>query len=550
MKRQTLLLAMSTVLATACAAEYELVEGKDAQDAITDDSAPDIEVDPTSIDFGDVYAYDSTAGAPPPDESTAVVTITNVGEGDLRISDLALETGTAFTLGAISSVAVAPGGSATFTVTFAPETADEVGDTIFIESNDPDEGVVEIPLTGNGIAPRIDVSPSDYDFGTLYIGCDGEQAITISNVGNADLVVDSFEFNTASTDLDFDAMYGSNGDLPWTISPGGSVEVYVDYAPYDEYADQAYLFVNSNDPYQPQVLAAQEGLGELYGTNVDIYEQPIKGETDIIFAVDRSCSMNDDITNVQNNFGTFVTTMASLDADYHVAATVEDSGCINGSDLWIDKTFSASDAQSTITTMINLGASYGSNTERAFMLLEACLAESVDGSGSPDPGGCNYGLVRENASLNLIGVSDEPEQSVNNYSYYVSLFQSLKGNPDDVVMHAIGGDYPSGCGSASAYTGFYEATVATGGLFLSICASDWGSYLEALAEGSAADLSTFELTDWPVPETIEVRIDGVTTTVGWEYNATDNAIDFESDDVPEGGSTIEISYALYGDCDQ
>ncbi|MEC8424535.1 MAG: hypothetical protein VX000_12210, partial [Myxococcota bacterium] len=164
--------------------------------------------------------------------------------------------------------------------------------------------------------------------------------------------------------------------------------------------------------------------------------------------------------------------------------------------------------------------------------------------------GCNYGLIRDNASLNLIGVSDEPEQSINNYSYYVSLFQSLKANPDDVVMHAIGGDYPSGCGSASAYTGFYEATVATGGLFLSICASDWGAYLEALAEGSAADLSTFELTDWPVPETIEVRVDGVTTTVGWEYNPTDNAIDFESDYVPEGGSTIEISYALYGDCDQ
>ena len=87
--------------------------------------------------------------------------------------------------------------------------------------------------------------------------------------------------------------------------------------------------------------------------------------------------MNDDIENVQNNFGVFMTTMASLDADFHVAATVEDNGCINGSDLYIDNTFSASDAQATITTMINLGGSYGSNTERAFTLLEACLAEAV-----------------------------------------------------------------------------------------------------------------------------------------------------------------------------
>jgi hypothetical protein len=544
MKRFTLLLAASSVFALACN-EYELVEDKDAQDDLDEGTVPDIEVTPMTIDFGDIYAYDSAAGAPPPDESTEVVTITNVGVGNLQIASITLDdVDGPFTIGALSSPLLSAEGTATFTVTFHPETASDYGGYVLIESNDPDEGVVEVELIGAGIAPAIEVTPSSYDFGTLYIGCDGDQPLTITNVGNAELVIESFEFNTASTDLDFDDAIAENGDLPWSIAAGASLEVAVSYAPFDEYADQSYLFINSNDPYQPQYMTSQEGLGELYGTNVDIYEQPIRGETDIIFGVDRSCSMNDDIENVQNNFGVFVSTMAGLDADYHVAATVEDSGCINGSDLWIDNTFSASDAQSTITTMINLGASYGSNTERAFMLLESCLAEAVGSSG------CNWGLMRENATLNLIGVSDEPEQSVNNYSYYVSLFQSLKSNPDDVVMHAIGGDYPSGCGSASAYTGFYEATVATGGLFLSICATDWGSHLEALAEGSAADLSTFELTDWPVPETIVVRIDGVTTTVGWEYNPTDNAIDFESDYVPEGGSTIEIEYALYGDCDQ
>ncbi len=71
-------------------------------------------------------------------------------------------------------------------------------------------------------------------------------------------------------------------------------------------------------------------------------------------------------------------------------------------------------------------------------------------------------------------VSDEPEQSVNPYTYYVSLFQGMKADPDDVVIHAVAGDYPGGCGSASAGTGYYEATVATGGVFLSICASRLG----------------------------------------------------------------------------
>jgi hypothetical protein len=543
MTRNTLILASLGLFSLACN-EYELVESEDFQDDLSSDAVPDIAVNPMVLNFGQVYVDGVDA---PPAEVTEVVTVVNEGEGDLHIQDIYLSDANGpYEIGAISSVLVQPGGSAQFTVTFHPETATDSPGQVLIDSDDPDEATVEVQLMGEGIAPIISVSPTEHPFGSLYIGCEGEQPIEIENIGNAELIVDGFEYNTGSADLSFDSSdaEAAFGELPWSLQPEEVATVHVTYHPYDEYADSAYLFVDSNDPYTPRVMATQEGTGELYGTNADLYEQPLKGMTDIIFAVDRSCSMDDDIAAVQSNFGVFTTTMASLDADFHVAASVEDNGCINGSDLYIDNTFSASDASDTITTMINYGLSYGSNTERAFMMLESTLAEAVDS------GGCNDGLLRDDATLNLVGVSDEPEQSVNNYSYYVSLFQSLKSDPDDVIFHAIGGDYPSGCGSASAYTGFYEATVATGGLFLSICATDWGSHLEALAEGSTADLSSFELTDWPVSETISVRIDGITTTVGWEYNATDNAIDFDSDYVPEGGSTIEIEYALYGDCDE
>jgi hypothetical protein len=356
-------------------------------------------------------------------------------------------------------------------------------------------------------------------------------------------VVSQVEFNTASLDLTHDLNEATNGALPWSLAPNEEKQITVANLPYDELQDLAYLVVDSNDPYNTSEIAIVEGSGELYGDLEDVYEQPVKGLTDIIFAVDRSCSMYDDIENVQNNFDVFVDTMDALDADYHVAATVEDNGCINGSDLFIDKDFDPADAKATITTMINLGGSYGSNTERGFMLLESCLANTGTGD-------CNDGLIRDEATLNLVGVSDEPEQSVNNYTYYVSLFQSLKDNPDDVVMHAIGGDYPSGCGSASAYTGFYEATVATSGQFLSICAVDWGAHLEDLAEGSTADLTVFVLTEYPIPETIEVKVDGTTTTLGWTYDPSTNAITFDADYVPDGGSTIVIGYALYGDCDE
>ncbi len=545
MSRRFLLLAFPGMLAMACN-EYELVNDQQGQIDIDDHGEPDIAVDPTEVNFAQVEVKINDQNEYI-NSVTQIVNVTNEGDVDLHIDSIYLsDLSTPFEVGAISSVLVTSGNSAQFSVTFTPQTAVESSAEVLIESDDPDEPTLSVPLLGEGIAPIIDVTPAEYDFGTLYIGCEGLQPITITNVGNADLIIDSLDYSTASTtDFTFDDEAEGMGALPWTLGAGESTEVFVNYAPFDEYPDVAYLAVESNDPYTPQVTIKQDGNGELYGTNLDAYQQPLQGMTDIILAVDRSCSMDDNITNVQDNFDIFVSQMASLDTDFHIAATVEDNGCVNGADLYIDNTFSESDAQAAITAQINLGASYGSNTERAFMLLESALAEAVTS------GGCNEGLLRDDAGLNLVGVSDEPEQSVSDYSYYVSLFQSLKGDPEQVVMHAIGGDYPNGCASASAYTGFYEATVATGGLFLSICATDFGSHLQALAENAeVGEMRSYELTEWPVPGTIAVKIDSVTTTVGWEYNTTDNSVDFDDAYIPEGGSTIEVEYALYGDCNE
>ena len=333
--------------------------------------------------------------------------------------------------------------------------------------------------------------------------------------------------------------------MPWELEPLDVVVLWVDFAPLDEYQDIAYLQAYSNDPATPIARATQTGGGSLAGENTDLFEQPINGATDILFALDWSGSMSDNIGNVQSNFGVFVTTLASMDADYQVAVVTDDDGCIeypSGTQPWIDNTLALSDQQDIFDTMVNDG-SPGSNTERAFMLLEAALKTS-----NISTGGCNEGFYREDATLALVGVSDEPEQSTNPYSYYISLFQGLKSSSDDVVMHAIGGDYPGGCSGAEPYTGFYEATVATGGVFLSICATDFGSHLETLAEGSVSDLSSFELTAYPVVGTIEVTVNGIPSTIGWSYAATDNSIVFDDDYIPEGGSTVEVAYALPGDC--
>ena len=524
------------------------IKSLDSVQDVSSNGTPCIAVNPSVVNFPALSATENLT-------AQEIVTVTNCGDDDLQILDLYLEDETGpFSLNAISSPLLLPGARAQFAVTFAPQTADESEGWVNIESNAPDTPIAEVQLNGTGIAPIIDISPSEYDFGSLYVGCDSSQPLTISNIGTADLVVSSFDFNTGSNDLSFDALEAVNGSLPWTIPPEESLDVFVDYAPLDELSDTAFLTVLSNDPYLPEAPAFQTGIAELFGENSDIFEQPIQGSTDIIFAVDRSCSMDDNVTLMLQNFEDFTSILTNMNTDYHVAATVGDSGCINpGGELYIDNTHSASQSRSIINQMIDINAQnipYGSNEERAFTQLEAALSQAVTMNGQPLTTGCNAGLIRENAKLALVGVSDEEEQSANNYTYYVSMFQNLKSNPSDVVIHAIGGDYPNGCAGADAYNGMYQASVATGGTFLSICATDWSTHLQVLAQNSTQDLSSFALSETPVPETIVVQVNNMQTIIGWVYNPMDNAIHFEPDHIPEGGDTIQVDYALYGDCNQ
>ena len=49
---------------------------------------------------------------------------------------------------------------------------------------------------------------------------------------------------------------------------------------------------------------------------------------------------------------------------------------------------------------------------------------------------------------------------------------------------------------------------------------------------------------------LQKAYDVVITSLGWTYDPSTNAITFDADYVPDGGSTIVIGYALYGDCDE
>ena len=276
--------ALAALLSLACACgdkaedvdDFDSSEGGDGADGLDggeggdgadggEGDAPDVRSSTDTIDFGGVDVGDRAA---------ATVELFNDGGRDLQIADIFLADSAAdLEVGAPTSVLVRAGGSVSFAVTYTPASPGPMAVDLGVQTNDPDQPSLVIPVTGEALGPVISLSPVEHDFGTLYVGCEATQAITIENNGTADLVVSTIEYNTGSADLSIDT--AGLGGLPLTIAPAGSMAVPVIYAPGDEYADVGYLVIESDDPYTPVVTTLQQGAGELWGSSTDVFEQPL-----------------------------------------------------------------------------------------------------------------------------------------------------------------------------------------------------------------------------------------------------------------------------------
>ena len=123
-----------------------------------------------------------------------------------------------------------------------------------------------------------------------------------------------------------------------------------------------------------------------------------------------------------------------------------------------------------------------------------------------------------------------------------------KGSSANVKFSAIAGDYPGGCSTAEAGSGYYQAVSATEGVFLSIC-SDWASPSNlAMLAAASIQQAAFELSATPAPSTIHVYVNGTEREDNWHYDASDNTVVFD-DGIPTEGDNVRIEYGGLADCD-
>lgn len=144
--------------------EYTYDEAGNLLKRETQGQAPDITVDPTSKDFGNV---DVGTISPP-----QTFTVSNSGTGDLVIGTLTLTGGNAseFVIqnDNCSNKTIPPGGNATVDVAFSPQSEGAKGANLTVPSNDPVTPTLNVLLTGQGVIAGYVINPSEGTKGTEF----------------------------------------------------------------------------------------------------------------------------------------------------------------------------------------------------------------------------------------------------------------------------------------------------------------------------------------------------------------------------------------------
>ncbi|MFT6144035.1 MAG: hypothetical protein ACJAZO_004523 [Myxococcota bacterium] len=485
---------------------------------------PVIQLDPESIDFGLLQ---------PGDEAMQTVTVTNIGEDVLNLTGWVYEGNDSFAFPDIDALPerLEINQAAAFQVRYSPLLTGELGGTLYIESDDPENAQASVVLTGQGSGPALVISPDPYDFNSVFVGCGEDVELTLANVGDADLRIDALNMDSVDGQFSLD----TGIVLPLTLPPGANTNITVAFDALYSGTTDGLLEVLSTDP-RGVITATQLAEGTYAGQRVDSFSMPEDPAVDILFAVDQSCSMDALSANLASNFSTFISTLGQVTNNWQIGVITLENGCRNDTVF----TSTTTNLNDRFSSAVGQGGHHAT-TEQLFVLTQTALAKTL-------PGQCNSGLLRDDALLHVVLVSDEYEQSSVSAGTFVTSVWSYRPSPRDVRISGImcpASGCPTG-GSDGTNSGYSQAVLQGGGEPININTNNWGASAQTLAEASVDGVGRFELSGTPDIGSLTVRVNGTVEEAGWYFSVTTNEVVF--DDFPPTGAEIEVTYGLRISC--
>jgi hypothetical protein len=388
--------------------------------------------------------------------------------------------------------------------------------------------------------PDIAVSPSSLDFGSVLKDCSSDPlTVTITNEGLGTLEVSAIELE-------------GNGTSAF-IHTGAPLSLeYQDEATFDvTFLPTAWLdydikvVVHSNDPDEAKTKVSAIGTGAAGSLYEEGFTQDYNELVDVLWVIDNSGSMSDEVASIAGNFQTFIDEFTDLDLDYHIAVVTTDMDDPNDSGKFQGAVITPQTANpaQAFTSQASQGSN-GSGTEQGFAAVQAALTEPLLST-------TNAGFLRDKATLSVIVVSDEDDSSPVNATNFVSWFQGLKADPE---MARFNGFFDVMFEEIFSWDGYIDAVEATGGFYDSITSSSFELALQELSFAAAGMVITFYLTEEPATlADMTVTVDGVevdqSTEDGWTYDSETNAITFHGDSIPGPGADVTISYTQVSECE-
>lgn len=278
-----------------------------------------------------------------------------------------------------------------------------------------------------------------------------------------------------------------------------------------------------------------------YEVITDLREQPIQQHftvegvrTDILFYSDTSYSMERELVRLAANVDTFIERLEEASDDWRITTVTGPTGCSTSGILSPDDP----DFQELFTAGV----------------LEAPGQDDVDEWGlfntmmaviNSAPGQCNDGFVRGDATLHVIILSDEDDNSPgweaggDYWRQFIDPIVFYKGEASQVRISAVVGPANGSCATADPGNGYIEAVEATGGELLNIC-DDWIDEMDLLADASISQ-DFFALQYPPLDDTLSVEVNGEIREAGWAYEEDAQGVRF-SEDIPGAWDEVSLFY--------
>ena len=277
-------------------------------------------------------------------------------------------------------------------------------------------------------------------------------------------------------------------------------------------------------------------------TRRDLILQVTEPEVDVLWMIDKSCSMRDHQDELRENFPFFMEYFLGSGLDYHIGVTTSTLGVAGdgndgrlvrhaaSGDLWIDN--DTPDPIGRFEEVADVGIL--GDSEQGIGAVYRCLEERADTE--------NAGFYREHAGLTTVVISDEADYTTNNIitanefqDWYSDLKVSREQRTFSSIVTREGGRYSN-------------ATEYIGGINWNLNENeDLSIVLELLGLQAAGFKSEFFLSQLPVVSSIAVSVitrgGAVVTAVEWDYDERRNSVSFV-DYYPEALATVQIDYTL------